>query len=134
MRQLWLWNPQSKPTKKAGAHIVQRMMKEMNFHFDTFKKSLQTNWKCSKIRGCVGRVFHAPNISGGNLNSVYLLESLHEVVVWGAQSHAWAKVNQHPTSAPSIWCPWWLNFGWTSTELISDFTFVTHFVRSRSYV
>jgi hypothetical protein len=59
-------HPQSKPTKKAAAHIVQRMMKEMNFHFDTFKKSLQTNWKCSKICVCVWRVFHAHNISGGN--------------------------------------------------------------------
>jgi len=37
-----------------------------------------------------------------------------------------------PTSAPSTGCPSILSCGWTSTELISDFTLVTNSVRNRS--
>jgi hypothetical protein len=32
----------------------------------------------------------------------------------------------------SVRSQWWMNLNWT--ELISGFTLVTHFVRSRSYV
>ncbi len=51
------------------------------------------------------------------------------VHTWEIELHSLARVNE-----PSTGCPLWCTCGWTSTELISSFTSITHTIRSRSYI
>jgi hypothetical protein len=61
--------------------------------------------------------------------SPYGEPSSHYVVMGITKAWSRSRANQS-TSAPSIGCLLWLSSGWTSGELLSNFTLVSHSVRS----
>jgi len=116
-----------------------RLLSTVNGNTTSGSSSLCHPRKKSKIYIYIWVLYKTPNTSptwnnrGIFMNAPKLEgEPRSHYMVMGfakACSKVWSK--SVSTNAPSTKCMLWLSCGWTSSELLSSFTLVIHFVRSR---